>query len=189
MNWFYDTFLPSLLERAGTNHGMWLSQKQTAICIDKMARHSIEVPQSQGYSFRHDYYTMEWNGRHVDLNYSKLNGCGQITFGFTAVEAEEAGRRRAQEKRQEEVERMERKRKWTMWARENAPEKLAQRIARYQSLIADLTEAVEDNRRDLHEYEAERDIKYAKIVRAALERTEKELAEAEAVLALYMGRG
>ena len=84
---------------------------------------------------------------------------------------------------------MERKRKWTMWARENAPEKLAQRIARYQSLIADLTEAVEDNRRDLHEYEAERDIKYAKIVRAALERTEKELAEAEAVLALYMGRG
>ena len=33
MNWFYDTFLPSLLERAGTNKGMWLSRKQTAICI------------------------------------------------------------------------------------------------------------------------------------------------------------
>ena len=70
------------------------------------------------------------------------------------------------------------RRKWSVW---NANAN--------QSLIADLTEAVEDNRRDLHEYEAERDIKYAKIVRAALERTEKELAEAEAVLALYMGRG
>lgn len=35
MSWFYDTFLPSLLERAGTNKGMWLSRKQTAICIEK----------------------------------------------------------------------------------------------------------------------------------------------------------
>lgn len=48
MNWFYDTFLPSLLERAGTNKGMWLSRKQTAICIEKMEKHTtipgIQVP-------------------------------------------------------------------------------------------------------------------------------------------------
>ena len=127
MNWFYDTFLPSLLERAGTNKGMWLSRKQTAICIEKMEQHTTMVPQFQGDYCRHNYYTMEWNGRHVFLNYSKLNGCGQITFRFNAAEAEEASRRRAEEERREAEERMERKRKWTAWARENAPERLAQR--------------------------------------------------------------
>ena len=45
MNWFYDTFLPSLLERAGTNKGMWLSRKQTAICIEKMEKHTTMVAQ------------------------------------------------------------------------------------------------------------------------------------------------
>ena len=48
MSWFYDTFLPSLLERAGTNKGMWLSRKQTAICIEKMEQHTTMVPQLQG---------------------------------------------------------------------------------------------------------------------------------------------
>lgn len=80
MNWFYDTFLPSLLERAGTNKGMWLSRKQTAICIEKMEKHTTMVAQFQGDYYRHNYYTLEWSGRKVFLNYSKLNGCGQITF-------------------------------------------------------------------------------------------------------------
>lgn len=186
MSWFYDTFLPSLLERAGTNKEMWLSQKQTAICIDRMKVHTVMVPQFQGDYCRHNYYTMEWNGRHVHLNYSKLNGCGQITFGFTAAEAEEASRRHAEEKRLEAEERMERKRKWAAWARENAPEKLARRIARYQAQIADLREAVEDNRRDLREEEAAGNSEFIKIERDALERSEKELAEAEAMLAIYL---
>lgn len=186
MSWFYDTFLPSLLERAGTNKGMWLSRKQTSICIEKMEQHTVMVPQFQGDYYRHNYYTMEWNGRHVHLNYSKLNGCGQITFGFTPAEAEEANRRRAEEKQREADKRMERKRKWAAWARENAPEKLAQRIARYQAKISDLKEAVEDNRRDLMEEEAAGNAEYIKIERAALERTEKELAEAEAMLAIYL---
>lgn len=189
MNWFYDTFLPSLLERAGTNQGMWLSRKQTAICIEKMEAHTVRVPQFQGDYYRHNYYTMEWNGRHIRLNYSKLNGCGQITFGFTAAEAEEAGRRRAEEKRQEDAEHMERKRKWTAWARENAPEKLAQRIARYQSKVADLKEGMKDILEAMAEWETEGDAGMVEHEQNALERTEKELAEAEAMLALYMGRG
>ena len=186
MNWFYDTFLPSLLERAGTNKGMWLSRKQTAICIEKMEQHTTMVPQCQGDYCRHNYYTMEWNGRHVFLNYSKLNGCGQITFRFNAAEAEEASRRRAEEERREAEERMERKRKWTAWARENAPERLAQRISRCQSKVDDMKEAIEEILEDLREEEAAGDTKYIEIDRAALERAKKELAEAEAMLAVYL---
>lgn len=186
MSWFYDTFLPSLLERAGTNKGMWLSQKQTAICIERMEVHTVMVPQFQGDYYHHDYYTMEWNGRHVSLNYSKLNGCGQITFGFTAAEAEEATRRRAEEKRQENVERMERKRKWAAWARENAPEKLEARISRYRSKIADLQEGLDDIREAMMEWEAEGDTKMVELEKKALTNTQKELAEAEAMLAVYL---
>lgn len=186
MSWFYDTFLPSLLERAGTNKGLWLSRKQTAICIERMEQHTVRTPQFQGDYCSHNYYTMEWNGRHVNLNYSKLNGCGQITFGFTAAEAEEASRRHAEEARRETAERMERKRKWTVWARENAPEKLAQRTARYQSKVDDLKEAIEDILEDLREEEATGDTKYIEIDRAALERAKKELAEAETMLAVYL---
>ena len=186
MNWFYDTFLPSLLERAGTNQGMWLSRKQTAICIDKMEQHTVRMPQFQGDYYRHNYYTMEWNGRHVHLDYSKLNGCGQITFGFTAAEAEEATRRRAEEKQQEDAERMERKRKWTAWARENAPEKLEQRIHRHRAKIADLQEALKDILEDLAESEAEGWEYGIECERNALKRVEKEISEAEAMLAIYL---
>ena len=59
MNWFYDTFLPSLLERAGTNKGMWLSRKQTAICIEKMEKHTTMVAQFQGDYYRHNYRSEE----------------------------------------------------------------------------------------------------------------------------------
>lgn len=186
MNWFYDTFLPSLLERAGTNKGMWLSRKQTAICIEKMEKHTTMVAQFQGDYYRHNYYTLEWSGRKVFLNYSKLNGCGQITFGFTPAEAEDAGRRHAEEKRQEAEERMERKRKWAAWARENAPEKLEQRIRRYRAKIADLQEALEDILADLAESESEGWIHGIECERNALQRTRKEIAEAETMLAIYL---
>lgn len=186
MSWFYETFLPSLLERAGTNKGMWLSRKQTSICIEKMEQHTVMVPQFQGDYCRHNYYTMEWNGRHVHLNYSKLNGCGQITFGFTAAESEEANRRHTEEKQREADERMEHKRKWAAWARENAPEKLARRIERYQSKVADLKEGMEDILEAMAEWETEGDIGMVKHEQNALERTKKELAEAEAMLAIYL---
>lgn len=144
------------------------------------------VPQFQGDYCRHNYYTMEWNGRNVHLDYSKLNGCGRITFGFTTAEAEEATRRRAEEKRQEDAERMERKRKWTAWARENAPEKLEARISRYRSKIADLQEGLDDIREAMMEWEAEGDTKMVDLEKKALENTQKELAEAEAMLAIYL---
>ncbi len=185
MSWFYDTFLPSLLERAGTNKGMWLSRKQTAICIERMEVHTVMVPQFQGDYCRHNYYTMEWNGRHVHLNYSKLNGCGQITFGFNAAEAEEASRRHAEEQQREAEERMERKRKWVAWARENAPEKLAARVRRYRSMVADLREGLDDIQEAMAEWEAEGDTGMVEREKEALANTQKELAQAEVMLAIY----
>ena len=32
--WFNGVFVPSLFERAGVNHLMWLSAKQTQICVE-----------------------------------------------------------------------------------------------------------------------------------------------------------
>ena len=86
--WFYDTFLASLFERAGTEKGMWLSRKQTAICTDNMERHTarFQTRESYGEYWSHDYYTTTWNGRKVDLSYSKKNGCGMISFGLTKEE-------------------------------------------------------------------------------------------------------
>lgn len=184
MSWFYDTFLPSLLERAGTNHGMWLSRKQTAICIEKMQVHTVMVLQFQGDYFRHNYYTMEWNGRHVSLNYSKLNGCGQITFGFTVEEAEESSRKYAMEKQREAEERMERKRKWAAWARENAPEKLAERITRYQSMVQAKEKALDEIRQEMAEPDYDEEFRINDT--SYMDMLNKELADAEAMLAIYL---
>lgn len=184
MDWFYDTFLPSLLERAGTSKGMWLSRKQTAICVEKMKQHTVMVPQFQGDYCRHNYYTMEWNGRHVQLEYSKLNGCGMITFGLTAAEADELNCKHAEEKQREAEERMERKRKWAAWARENAPEKLAERIARYQSMVQAKEKALDEIRQEMTEPDYDEEFRINDT--SYMDRLNKELAEAEAMLAIYL---
>ena len=81
---------------------------------------------------------------------------------------------------------MERKRKWTAWARENAPEKLEQRIHRHRAKIADLQEALKDILEDLAESEAEGWEHGIECERNALKRVEKEISEAEAMLAIYL---
>lgn len=108
MSWFTDTFLPSLLSRAGVNHGLWLSRKQTAICLEHMECHTVLQAEFQGDYRRHNYYTMEWGERSIRLDYSKLNGCGLIVFGMNNQEKAEANARREAEKRRLEAERLER---------------------------------------------------------------------------------
>ena len=85
-SWFFATFLPSLFDRAGTNHSMWLTQKQTAVCVENMEKHVVRTLEFQGYSSAHLWFSCEWNGRSVRLNYSKLNKCGAIEFGLTEAE-------------------------------------------------------------------------------------------------------
>lgn len=100
--WFNETFLASLFERAGTCKTMWLTQKQTAICIDNMEKHVVRTLEFQGDSTKHLWFSCEWNGRNVRLNYSKLNKCGSIEFSFT--EAELAVRKEENKKERERIE-------------------------------------------------------------------------------------
>ena len=121
MEWFYETFLPSLLARAGAEKGMWLSQKQTAVCTKYMEKHTARNEDFYGDRTTHLYYTCKWGERDVHLSYSKLNGCGMITFSYTKEEREEATRAA-----QEECERIERER---IERAKRHPERLAKIIA------------------------------------------------------------
>lgn len=100
--WFAETFLPSLFDRAGTNHSMWLTQKQTAVCADNMEKHITRTLEFQGYSSAHLWFSCEWNGRSVRLNYSKLNNCGTIEFSFSQDEL--AANREENKKERERLE-------------------------------------------------------------------------------------
>ena len=107
MSWFDDTFLPSLFERFG-RETRWLTRKQTAICTQNMEQHTVMVGQFQGDRARHHYYTKEWRGRTVTLNYSKLNGCGTISFGSTEQERIELAARQEVEKKERELKSLKR---------------------------------------------------------------------------------
>ena len=124
MAWFYETFLPSLFERAGAEKGMWLSQKQTAVCTKYMEKHSVRTDEFFGDRNTHLYYTAKWGERDVQLSYSKLNGCGMITFSYNKAEREEATRAA-----QEERERIERERIARV---KRHPERLAKIISELQ---------------------------------------------------------
>lgn len=132
MGWFYDTFLPSLFARAGAEKGMWLSKKQTDVCTRYMEKHSVLHAQFQGDYTTHLYYTCKWGERDVHLSYSKLNGCGMITFSFDSAEREEATRAAQEERERIERERIERVKR--------RPERLAKIIA---ELTAKLERAIE----------------------------------------------
>lgn len=86
MKWFDTTFLPSLFEKAGVGKFLWLSQKQTAVCVKYMEQHTVCLRDEVGNICRHLNYTCTWQDRDVILSYSKLNGCGAISFGFNTAE-------------------------------------------------------------------------------------------------------
>lgn len=140
MSWFYDTFLPSLLEKAGTNHAMWLTRKQTEICTRYMEKHTVRLAEFQGDYTSHDYYTIKWGERDVHLSYSKLNGCGTISFSFNKVELEAHQKEVKAEKERIEAERLERIKR--------NPERLQKAIdkavAAYENAVIDLEEDIAD---------------------------------------------
>lgn len=87
--WFAGVFLPSIFERCGNRREMWLSQKQTAICVDNMELRQVRYDADGcGTMYNHNNYVCDWNGRRVVLSYSKKNGCGYISFGNNAAEEE-----------------------------------------------------------------------------------------------------
>lgn len=105
--WFNDVFLPSLFERAGIGKTLWLSRKQTAVCTDHMEKKTFSFSDGFG-TYRHDNYFYSWNGRQVILSYSKLNGCGSISFGMSKEEQEQAAKEREAERRQLELDSVKR---------------------------------------------------------------------------------
>lgn len=151
MAWFYDTFLPSLFERAGTNKDIWLTRKQTEICTRYMDAHTVRTEEFQGYQ-KHLYYTAKWDGRDVTLNYSKLNGCGTISFSFNGEESKEHQLIIEEEREQREIERVER-------LRTRRPEKFSElrEIAKKK-----YEEALEDLRLDTEESEDEKTIEQSR---------------------------
>ena len=152
MAWFYETFLPSLFERAGAEKGMWLSQKQTTVCTQYMEKHSVRTDDFFGDRNTHLYYTAKWGERDVQLSYSKLNGCGMITFSFDNAEREEATKAAQEERERIERERIERVKR--------NPERLAKVVAdltkMLEGAIADYEDDTADGLEDRLQFDLER---------------------------------
>ena len=121
--WFKEVFMQSIFDQCGGPcRGKWLSQKQTAVCVSNMEQKTMRFD-ADGYGTMctHLYYTAEWKGRNVTMQYSKKNSCGRIEFGPNAAEAAEAEQARSLERARLKTESAER-------AKRN-PERLVLRIA------------------------------------------------------------
>lgn len=140
--WFSDIFLQSIFDQCGGPcRGKWLSQKQTAVCVSNMEQKTMRFD-ADGYGTMctHLYYTCEWEGRNVTLQYSKKNSCGRIEFGLNAAEAAEAEQARSLERARIEAERVERLKR--------NPERLALRIADIEKRLKILAETYEMDMED-----------------------------------------
>lgn len=129
MNAWFSNFLESLFQRAGACKPMWLTAKQTSVCIQYMECETIRYD-SDGYGtmYNHDNYFCSWDGRRVFMCYSKKNGCGRIEFGMNEAEQQETRIQNEAERKQFERKRIERLKR--------NPERLAKRIADLKSKIA-----------------------------------------------------
>ena len=131
---------------------MWLSQKQTSVCTQYMEKHTARNEDFYGDRTTHLYYTAKWGERDVRLSYSKLNGCGMITFSYNKAEREEATRAA-----QEERERIERERIELL---KRHPERLAKVIADLktdlENAIADYDDDIADGLEDRLKFDLER---------------------------------
>lgn len=108
--WFNE-FLQSIFDRDHDRKGLWLTQKQTMVCKNYMTVNSVAIENAWGGYYNHDNYTYTWNGRSVMMSYSKKNGCGYITFGYTQDESAQMAAVHESEKQAiyaQKVERMRR---------------------------------------------------------------------------------
>lgn len=99
------------------------------------------VERFQGHQTRHHYYTREWRGRIVTLQYSKMNGCGTITFGATEQEKQEAAER-------QKINRKERELKGLRRLRERHPDRFLERLEQAWSGVRYWKEELADNQAD-----------------------------------------
>lgn len=161
--WFQETFLQSLFQRAGTSKGLWLSQKQTAICVENMKRHSVRYFDEYGIGCSRLYFDCKWNGRDVRMQYSKLNGCGMISFGMDAAETQEQERKNQQERDSNEIKHLKRR-------FERHPDKFDDDL---QALIEEIADTESDFEEDMKDGLADR---YVKSYQSSLAEMRKTLA-------------
>lgn len=132
--WFDNTFLPSLFNRYGANNPHWITAKQTQVCTDNMQVNTCI--ENDGFTtMRHKYFTYEWNGRKVTLQYSSKNGCGTIVFSSTITEATEASKQNAIAKQSAEVERLRKQ-------KANHPDHFSKRIAEVEARVNNLKDMI-----------------------------------------------
>ena len=162
--WFNETFLPSIFEKIGAGKHKWLTARQTMICTDNMQKTTVRYD-SDGYGTMcsHYNYSCKWNGRDVNLSYSKKNGCGSIEFGYTAEEIEERRIAREAEKEMDKARTIERIK--------SNPERLAKRISTIKTKIEYLKDDWQADKDDGY-CDAEDDAWYA----SEIEKLENELA-------------
>lgn len=148
--WFNGVFVPSLFERAGVNHLMWLSAKQTQICVENFdSCKTVKVESECGMFYRRNIYKHTWNNRIIHLYYSKLNGCSQIIFGYTPEEIEQNRIENEKTAKIKHIERLEHLKKRALIDKsETAIEHYNKRIERLrkdlQSWKIELQEDIED---------------------------------------------
>lgn len=142
--WFNEIFMPSIFQRAGVGKSMWLSQKQTAICTENMKKETAVF--SDGiYTYKHLNYSCVWNGRKVNLSYSKKNGCGSIIFGLNDEEQKRQEDERKEEKKRLELDSIERAKRH--------PERLEKRIATLRAQEKIFLEELSDDENDAKDIE------------------------------------
>lgn len=129
MNWFYDSFLPSIYGRTDDGRA-WITAAQVNVCERYMRCDVVTVETADGGRGRHVVLSCYWRGRAVRVDVSKKNGAGAILFGLTAAEKEQREQAAAAEKEQHERERAAR-------VARRRPENAARKIAKLESWRAE----------------------------------------------------
>lgn len=164
--WFDGVFLPSLFERCGTSKSLWLTRNQTSICLDNMEKHTTLTAQFQGDYTKHVYYTYDWKGRKINLQYSKLNGCGTIAFGMTSDEKSAQTELNAKEQDRLQRERNERRMRLH-------PDKHAEFVIKAESVLKGAIELLEESKNNGTDKDVKADTKAVEYYTAELERITK----------------
>lgn len=102
INWFAERFLTSIFEMTEPLKPLWLTRKQTAVCAKNMKKSVTRDDFGE-----HISYHTEWNGRNVEMLYSKKNQCGSIRFSRNVEEQAEADKKAMQEIEKLEYERLQ----------------------------------------------------------------------------------
>ena len=102
MNTWFNNFLQDLFNKCGVNNGLWLTQKQTEVCLRSGMN---EVVVKRNNEETHSNFVTYWNNRKVVLWYSKVSKTGKITFYNNDEELQELNQIRLTNQEIEEIER------------------------------------------------------------------------------------